>query len=313
VLYLPGLGEPVEAGHNWRMACARGGYAVVSIQTSKATAQWTTAAARSGDFAKVARDEFSTAALAKRIECLNFVLQGIARRAAKRKAFYTYIDSTRIAVAGFDLGAQTALALALAGESHPGLPRLPAFPALRGVVAMSPHAILVRGGFAERFVMVELPNLSITATEDTDPYGLVDPPYARQAPFKLMPPGDKFLLVLEDGSHQALSGSIPARPSGDQDGEMPGPPSKMGRGGGGPGMAGGRGGRGGMGGMHDAPPNEAMIRRFAAKGLQRQSVIVEHVSLAFLDATAKFGPVAWDWLARNATCWADPLAKLEPK
>ncbi|WP_287635045.1 hypothetical protein [Accumulibacter sp.] len=42
-------------------------------------------------------------------------------------------------------------------------------------------------------------------------------------------------------------------------------------------------------------------------------MIVEHVSLAFLDATAKFGPVARDWLARNATCWADPLAKLGPK
>lgn len=277
------------------MAWARGGYAVVSMQTTRAVALWTSPAGRSGDFPKVARDEFSTEALAKRMDCLAFVLQGLARRAAERKGFYTRMDSTPIAVAGFDLGAQTALALT--GETHPGLPELPASPNLRAVIAISPLAILVRGGFAERFGTIQLPNLSITATQDTDPFGLVDSPYTWQAPFKLMQPGNKFLLVLEDGSHQTLSGGIPARPGvADQEGGMAGPPGGMGR-----------------GGTRDGARDEAMFRRFATKGLQRQIVIVEHVSLAFLHATVKADPVAREWLTRNAARWTDPLARLEVK
>ncbi len=61
VFYPPGLGEPVEAGLNWGMAWAQGGYAIVSRQTTKVAALWANEAGRSGDFFKVARDEFLTA------------------------------------------------------------------------------------------------------------------------------------------------------------------------------------------------------------------------------------------------------------
>lgn len=308
VIYLPGLGEPVEAGLTWRTAWAQGGYAVVSVQTVKAAAVWASREARSGDAMKVAREAFSAEALARRIDCLALVRQEIARRAAAGSGRHARIDTARIAIAGFDLGAQTALALA--GETHPGLPELPEFPGLRAAIALSPLALPSGDGGVERFATIDLPNLTITATGDEDPYGLVDSPDTRQAPFKLMQPGDKYLLVLADGSHQLLSGSMAARPPrGDAQGGR-------GRRGGGSEAQGGRPspeGMGGPGGGRGGPPGDDAGQRVDAKGAQRRVAIVEHVSRAFLDATLRSDPVAREWLTRNAPGWSDPLARLETK
>lgn len=188
VVYLPGLGEPAEAGATWRNAWAQAGYAVASLQTGPGGTLWSSASGRNGDFAKVAREQFAAKSLATRIERVDFMLQGIVRRAKAGESFYARIDTDRIAVAGFDLGAQTALALA--GEKHPGMTDMPAMPGLRAVIALSPQAILARGGFAERFGDIRLPTLTITGTEDVDPFGIVDSPYTRQAPFNYMPPGE---------------------------------------------------------------------------------------------------------------------------
>lgn len=335
VVYLPGLGEPAEAGATWRNAWAQAGYAVASLQTGPGGTLWSSASGRNGDFAKVARELFAVKALATWIERVAFVLHGIARRAKAGESIYARIDTDRIAVAGFDLGAQTALAVA--GEKHPGMTDMPAMPGLRAVIALSPQAILARGGFAERFGDIRLPTLTITGTEDVDPYGIVDSPYTRQAPFNYMPPGGKYLLVIEDGTHQLMAGGnrplaaaedgngpagVPPRGDGQRE-----PSGGMGRGGpgggrgggmGGPG--GGRGGSGGPGGMEGGPggasggrPDGASLRRSAGIGLQRQTVIVERVSIAFLDAVVKDDPVAREWLARDAVRWGDPLARLKMK
>jgi len=85
----------------------------------------------------------------------------------------------------------------------------------------------------------------------------------------------------------------------------------MGGGMGGPGGMGG--GMGGPGGMPGATPGEARFRKSAANGTQRQVLIVERVSLAFLDAAIKGDPVAREWLVRDAVRWIDPLARLEMK
>ncbi len=328
VVYLPGLGEPVEAGAVWRNAWAQAGYAVASLQTGSGGALWSSASGHNGDFAKVAREQFAVRSLATRIERVAFVLQGIVRRAKAGESFYARIDTDRIAVAGFDLGAQTALAFA--GEKHPGMTDIPTMPELRAVIALSPQAILARGGFAERFGMIRLPTLTITGTEDVDPYGIVDSPHTRQAPFSYMPPGDKYLLVIEDGNHQLMAGGkrllTAAEDANGATGDFPGgdgqrePSGGMGRGGPGGGrggMGGPGGGRGGMeggpGGMSGGRPDGARFRRSAGVGSQRQVVIVERVSVAFLDATVKDDPVAREWLARDAGRWSDPLARLQMK
>ena len=65
--------------------------------------------------------------------------------------------------------------------------------------------------------------------------------------------------------------------------------------------------------MGRPPPDRAAFQRFAAKALLRQIVIIERVSVAFLDATVKDDPVAREWLARDAARWSDPLARIERK
>ena len=326
VIYLPGLGEPVEAGETWRKSWARAGYVVASLQTASGAALWSTRAGRNGNFARAANEQFAVKSLAARIERVGFVLQGIASRAQAGKSAYARIDTGRIAIAGFDLGAQTALALA--GEKHPGMESLPAMPGLRAVIALSPHAILARGGFVERFGDIRLPTLTITGTEDADPYGIVDTPHTRQAPYMFMPAGDKYMLIIEDGTHQLMSGDSRPLASGENANGPPGdlpmdagrrepPGGRGGPGGGRGGSAGGRGGPGGgmdgPGGMPGRPPSEAAFRRSAGKGLKRQIVIVERVSVAFLDAAVKDDPVAREWLARDAARWSDSLARLEMK
>lgn len=186
VVYLPGLGESAEAGETWRQAWARAGYAVVSVQSANGTAVWSSAQARNGEFGRAAREQFAAKALAARARMAEFVLTGIARRAKTRESIYARMDSQRIVLAGYDLGAQTALAFA--GERHTGA-EIPPPPGLRAAIVLSPQATLAQGGFAQRFGRIDVPVLSITATEDEDPYGIVDSPYTRQAPFKYMPPG----------------------------------------------------------------------------------------------------------------------------
>lgn len=314
IIYLPGMGESAEAGELWRKAWAQAGYAVASVQTARGGALWSSAAGRSGDFARVAREQFDAITLATRLGCVDFVLKNITRRAVAMEGIFGRIDTGRVAVAGFDLGAQTALALA--GEKHPGMGPLAPLPSLRAVIAMSPHA-RISGGFAERFGDIRIPVLMITGTEDADPYGLVDSPHTRQAPFKFMPPGGKYLLVLEDGTHQLLSGiSRPTNaeqeiPDSRRGGGMPGGGGRMGGPGGGMGSPGGMGGMRG-GGPSGGPPGMGGPRR-AGSGAQRQTVIVERVSLAFLDAFVKQDPVAAEWLMRDAARWIYQVATLAAK
>ena len=323
VLYLPGLGESAEAGNAWRSAWSRAGYAVASFQTIADAGAWSSAAARNGDFTRQARERFSAKALEARLRAVAFVAAGIERRARAGDGVYAQINVQRVAVAGFDIGAQTSLALA--GELHPEKPIVPRLAGLRAALALSPHAILAHGGLAERFGGISLPVLTVTGSEDTDPYGLVEAAGLRKAPFKYMPPGDKYQVVIEDGDHRFLSGggdnlAIPddvGSPARDRERGPSGMRRFLEFGGGGMGGPGGGMGRpgGGMGGPPGGGPgrtDEDHGRRMR-QARQRQTVIVERVSTAFLDATVKDDPVAREWLMRDAQRWADPLARFEMK
>ncbi len=305
VLYLPGLGESVESGENRRQAWARAGYAVVAAQTVGDAGLLSSSAARNGDFTQLARAAFGAPALGRRLGAADFVLRCIEKKANAGEGIYARIDSTCVAVCGFDLGAQTALALA--GEQHPALDALPPANALRAVVALSPHVNIAQGAFAKRFGGITLPALTITGTEDRDPYGLVDSPSTRQAAHAFMPPGGKHLLVLEGGTHATIGGAIdPARAEG-------GPAESSGdgrRGGRRPGAA----GQGSTGAATDDRGRRGATRRPGGQdNSPRQRVIVERVSLAFLDAYAKKDPVASEWLARDAARWIDAMGRFESK
>ncbi|MBS4095952.1 MAG: hypothetical protein KGZ83_03830 [Sulfuricella sp.] len=312
LLYLPGLGETADAGAAWRRAWAQAGYAVVAVQPGAfGPAVWQSPQARAGDFHGVAKDAFSPPRFAARLAVVRGVLDELQRR--KSKGGYPHIDLTRYAVAGFDLGAQTGMALA--GQQIEGIatPSLPA--TLKAIIALSPYADFSGMSAAPLFSSVRLPVLSITSLEDTDQYGLVTSAAVRRAPFQYMPPGNKYLLVLSGANHALLSGSEALIP-----GETAGTPTphnnQQSQDGRSDKRSGGMGGSGGRRSRSGEPGTGRPVQPFAintSATWSEQGRNIAGVTTAYLDAVVKNDPVAWEWLAKDARRWLGDSAQLSAK
>jgi len=316
IVYLPGLGESADAGQSWRKAWAAAGYAVLVLQPKRfGPAAMQGRYAKSADFTALARENYATAALNERLRAVDSILSILEQRIASGVAPYDRIDSRRLVVAGFDLGAQTVQALA--GERVPGVV-LPSFKyPLQAAIILSPYANAAGGGFAKRFSAIGLPVFAATATEDSDSFGVVTSLAARLAPYNYMPAGDKYLLLLSGGSHRLLAGSGSVAEKAEADQAGPGGEGGGARRGGGGGMppGGGGGGRGGPGGgMGGAGGNSAgSMSAFPVASNARQTIAIQGVSLTFLDATLKTDPVAREWLERDAGRWLESVGELRRK
>lgn len=205
VLYLPGLGEEVDAGGQWREAWVRAGYAVISLQAphhSGALRQLS--GGEDQDPRWVGHRHFSESSMERRQATVQAVLDGLNKRRRIPGSVYAKIDLGRVVIAGYDFGAQTAAALA--GEKL----KTP-LPALKGisisaVLLFSPHVDLAAGNLAGRFKSIGWPFLAVTSTEDSDPFGMSSPSLRREI-WKQSAAPDQYLLVMEGGSHSLLSGN----------------------------------------------------------------------------------------------------------
>ncbi len=324
VLYLPGLGETAEAGKPWRQAWAEAGYAVLSLQALDDDARaWQSELARSGEFKALGRQRFAAAALNQRLQVLADVLAEARRLGAAGEAAWQGLDWRRVAVAGFDLGAYTAMALA--GEHVPGADdalasRLP----VRAALALSPHASVASGGLATRYRDIHVPVLSITSDVDSDVLGLVDSVALRIAPFDHMPGPDKLLLSLQGMPHAALGGDASVAAARAQAAPAQRPQESAGRGdGGGGGGQRQRGGRqrGGAGagsggdgrGARSNPDDNAGAALQGLGAVQMRTVAAQVVSTAFLDAYLKDDAMAREWLAADAQRWLGGAGTLRRK
>ncbi len=324
VIYLPALGENRMAGEAWRTAWARAGYAVLCLQPLAEDAMaWSSERARRGDFALLARERYSGKAMSARLQALSAVLQELVRQQSANESPLDRVDLSKIALAGFDLGAYTAMTVA--GESLPSL-IVPEFPlAIRAVIALSPYASFSGSGLESRYRSIGMPVLSITSDEDADALGLVTSPSLRKAPYEYMPVGDKYLAVLAGMPHMAFSGGNslvdedaaprPAAPTGNA--REKGSEGSHGKGGGGKeGVGrkegGGRGkagfrestgvGPGGWSGQHLTPTARAMA-----------VAAVQGISMAFLDSVVKDDAIAREWLRKDANRWLKNTGELKRK
>jgi len=297
IIYLPGLGESRTAGEAWRSTWAQAGYAVISIQLLAEDGQaWQSSAARNGDFKALLRERYGAAAMAARLEALNGLAAELERR--KDEPWRQNVDTSRLVLAGYDLGAYTAQAAA--GENIRGVTTLP-LPALSAVIALSPYADFSGASFDSRYTAIRAPVLSITGPGDADSNGWVSAAL-RTAPFQHMPPGKKYLLSLDDTSHELLAGNGLKAPeeavgrSGEKKGEGNNRRSGGGPGGGGkgPGSGGGESSRSGDGGVYLQPAIRA-------------------VTTAFLDSLVKEDDIAQEWLRRDARRWLRDTATLTVK
>ncbi len=321
IVYLPGLGESAEAGILWRNAWAKAGYMVLSVQPAAVgESALRSKLALAGNFEELATEHFSPPSLEGRVRIVDHVLAEARRRAASGVARYSSIDSTRVAVAGYDLGAQTASAIA--GEAIRGIDVHTADQNVRAAIILSPYASPAKG-LAQRWAGISIPALLISGTEDGDPFGIVKSD-ARMAPWDFLPDGDKYLLLLSGGTHAVLAGSgmAPmggngaigqAQGSGDtapstdrkskwaDDGATGGPMPEL---------------RLGEDDNDQSPDSNSGGKskkrgrnaRQAASGRARPFDVrhiadVQGVTTAFLDSSLKIEPVARNWLANDAAKW----------
>src|SRR5262249_22098716 len=309
VVYFPGLGESSEGGLAWRQSWAQAGYAVLSAQPSKyGAAVWASSRARSGEVRGIAQDAFGGASLTSRTQFARALLDEAWRRQHNAgNSVMSRIDMTRVAIVGYDLGAQTAMMVA--GESVAGVEPVPAVDSVKCVVALSPYRDFSGMGMESNFRSIRLPVLAVTSTQDTDAYGLVTSAGVRRAPFQYMPAGQKYLLLLFEAPHSLLAGvatwsglakgkyAIPQPVQFDNRADL------------------------GSAAVDDAekssyhrnraggaPPSAETSTQYA-----KQIAQVQSVTTAFLDQMVKSDSIASEWLSRNAKPWLGESAELQSK
>jgi hypothetical protein len=316
VVYLPGLGESSQAGGAWRRAWAEAGYAVLSVQPrATGTGAWSGERARTFDFRSVALDHFTPRALPARLAMIDAIIDEIARRQQQGgDAPERRIDLTRIAIAGYDVGAMSAMAIAGQSIGEPSSAAAPASPpksrhaSIRSVIALSPYADFSGMGTEARFRDIRLPVMSVTSPEDTDAYGLVTTAAVRRAPYQYMPPGRKYLLLLAAGPHSLLGGVEHPPAESDERGVRRGQSAPD--------------SRGTARDDRQARPRSEQSTTMLAPVAGRPDVRgawatqlrnVQGVTIAYLDATVKDSARAAEWLARDAQRWLDGTANLSSK
>ncbi len=256
VVYLPGIGQGADAGQRWAASWAQAGYTVLTVQPLEAdTAAWRSELARTGEFRALGELHYGDAMRAERQAALRQLLTALQRTAVPGAT----LDWQRAAIAGYEVGAQAALAWA----TEPGAAWRP-----RAVIAISPPPMDATTGVP--------PALLITSRNDGDALGLVKQPDERRRAFQTMAPGAGWLLVLPAASHAALSGTLAPDGWHEQDQRRGG--ESMGRGGGG--MRGGNGGPSGpMGGAPRGPRSGS-----ATEAAQADLYDALWLSTAFLEA-----------------------------
>jgi dienelactone hydrolase len=313
VVYLPGLGEAGNAGEAWRKAWAQAGYAVLSVQLQAADrTTWSSNAARRGDFSVIAKERYAAPAVSARMQALTALLSELRKRADAGDAQTARLDLTRIALAGYDIGAYSAMLAA--GELPPGdaAPRQQTLP-ISAVIALSPYADFSGHPFSERYRAITGPVLSVSGYEDVDALGAVSSSSTRKAPFEYMPSHDGYLLWLVSGSHSTLSGAARPAPgesvandsakSADADHASQPSGSRHGRRGGGGSASNKERSADSGGGMQAESPTERAIN----------TAVVGDVTTAFLDAYLKKDSIAQEWLHKDARRWIGDRAELRWK
>jgi len=309
VIYLPGLGESRTSGESWRTAWAQAGYAVLSLQLLEADQNvWSSGAARRGDFVALAHERYAKEATAARLKALLALLAELQKGHDGDEALRHRLDLSRVAIAGFDVGAYTSMLAA--GEMPKGDVAPVHLPiSIAAIIALSPHANFSGSAFSSRYQAIVAPVLSISGDADSDAYGIVSSPSVRKAPFEYMPSKDAYLLWLNNATHAIFSGSALAEAGGpaghEAENRTDRPASRKGssrhdgrHGGNGPAIT-------TEGKAGDMLPGGGRLSRSTGSPTEQaiSTSLIQGVTTAFLDAYLKQDAIAKEWLQKNARRW----------
>lgn len=193
ILFSHGLGGSLDGGTNWAAAWAKAGFIVVNLQH------------RGSDRSILGRGRIGAAMapaqLVARVEDVHFVLDELGRRPHEGACDLRRVDLARVGMSGHSLGAHTTQAIA--GQRF-SMSKIAADPRIKAAIAFSPSPPM-RGSDAAAFGAVAIPFFSITGTADAAAITPNITPKDRERPFRAMPPGGKYLLVLEGANHMVFN------------------------------------------------------------------------------------------------------------
>ena len=307
IVYVPGLGESSEAGERWRSAWSASGYAVMSVQprAEDATA-WTSDLARAGDFSSLGHQRYAGAAMRRRLDTLAQVLAEAQRRSAAGDELWQRVDWNRVAIAGFDLGAYTAMAIA--GERGEGTEEVSVRMRIIAAIAISPIVNASTGSLVnQRYDSIVVPVLSVSSDADGDPLRIVVDPRQRSIPFDRMNGPDKYFLSMYGITHANLSGTPDQAGHGSgsakspRDGASSAGGTDTGRQRGGSGRRRSSGEGTGSDRSRASAEDDAGADSLSAKVAQARLLVAQDVTTAFLDAYVKGDSRAREWLSNEAT------------
>ncbi len=140
---------------------------------------------------------------------MRFALDQLERLKRDGDPLALRMDLTRVGAAGFDLGAQTVLALA--GQVLPG-GIIEADNRIKAVIAMSPPVPVGQVPLDIAYKDIHVPCLFITGSEDNGIVGTTKA-YQRRIPFDKISGADQYLAIFYGGDHLMYAGNLRQRES----------------------------------------------------------------------------------------------------
>lgn len=205
ILFSHGLGGDRESGARWLRHWASHGYRGLALQHPGSDG-----AAMAGSpmgLRRLLNSATTPEQSLARIADIRWVLDEVLGRQAADPA-WAGVDPARLALAGHSYGAVTAQSMA--GERRAYGPPVEE-PRLAAFLALSPSARGEELPLGARFAGIRRPFFCITGSRDHG-IGLHDIRAAdRLLPYRHLPPGEKYLLVLEDAAHMPLAGNDGSR------------------------------------------------------------------------------------------------------
>lgn len=309
VVYLPGLGQDAGSAPLWRDAWVKGGFAVLVVQqTRDANALSHLSPADRHDLKSIGHEHFNLRSLEGRLSDVMFAIHGLEERIRQGKTPFSQARTDQIAIAGFDLGAQTLQALL--GEDIKGLTLHESLPQIQAALLLSPHVDLAKGGIQHRFAALNTPLLVMTGSDDHDPWGMTSPS-VRSAPWQQAHPGQKILLNLNNGTHRQLAGIDPKSEKPEDQEEDPDEIRHAEEGE--DGMLFGKRGHGGSKGRTTqfGDARRGFGPGYDPRHYGRQLAAIQKISTAFLSAILKKDAGAENWLRNEAPAWLGSAGQLK--
>lgn len=208
VLFSHGLGGSREGGRAWGEHWASHGYLSIHFQHPGSDEVTLRNAGRGGQGRDAMKIAVSPRVFADRVHDVRLVIDLLGRDPKRIHRDAMRADARRIGMSGHSYGAR--VTLALAGERVPFAAGEFVEPRIVASIAFSPYAPQPATAWPRRFGSIRVPVMSITGTQDRN--ALMDEgPEVRREPFRHMPAGDKYLLVLRGADHMLFNGQAASR------------------------------------------------------------------------------------------------------